>query len=352
MLFLIGMAFLVFWGLLLAAAKSNGDKKRKAKERMTEQTGRIIDSQKIRPVPQNTTTVKSHKKAHRSPEDIAGFYGTEVRSPDGHYILVFADSYTDNGRTIKGKVALIRDQSLQFKKSVQRPMEAVVSTTGIVVCCDATSLDELAGKFYCWDAEGNVLFSRTTSANLGTCAISSDSAIAVFDTYGSPTEDANCLFIVDIGQKAIMHQFERPYPYTTIQINTADRTLLLTDAYGFKFICNFEGEQINREAFEQQILTQGTVVQKLGFFEEKPMQEKSKDQRYLNWLKAALTNEEALHVFGKAWIYRRMGEWYEAADDAPNAIGSWEKALAINPKIGIKRKMEDLKKQGRSAGNE
>ena len=43
-------------------------------------------------------------------------------------------------------------------------------------------------------------------------------------------------------------------------------------------------------------------------------------------------------------IYRKIGEYYEASGDTIKTIENWEKALTINPSVGIKRKFDSLKK--------
>jgi len=60
-----------------------------------------------------------------------------------------------------------------------------------------------------------------------------------------------------------------------------------------------------------------------------------------------------LNSYGRDKIYRMIGEYYKAQGDIKNTIENWDKAIKINPKVGVKRKLEALKKndEKNSSGN-
>jgi tetratricopeptide (TPR) repeat protein len=192
----------------------------------------------------------------------------------------------------------------------------------------------LCGLFLIFDKNGRELFSVRTTANLGVCCISDDSSLAIFETYASPTDDADKIFIIDISAKAIAHKFDRPHAFNKVKIDSKKKCLKLTDSKGFIFICDFEGNQKNREQYEAAIFAKGSVWDKLALYESKGEKEKI----------GALDDKDASYSFGKSNIYRKIGEFYMAAGNIPKTIENWNRALEIDPKVGVKRKLEALKK--------
>jgi hypothetical protein len=274
-------------------------------------------------------------------EDITGFYGNREYSPNGNFCVSFADGHYENDKWKKGDIALIKGNKLLFKKKLQRPNDFFVSNDGIVIGCDWLN----SGKFLIFDSTGEELFAKKTTANLGNCAISDNSQIALFETYNSDTNDGDKIFIVDISQKQIIHKFERPTSFNSAIIDTEAKRIKLKNHKGFIFEIDFEGNQINAEEYENHILTKGSVYDKLWVYADKPDEIKLKDPKYLELLTEALTDIDASYSFGKDKNYRMIGDYHEANGNIEKTIENWEKAFMINPNVGVKRKLDALKKK-------
>jgi hypothetical protein len=286
----------------------------------------------------------SEKREERV-EDIAGFYGQQRKSPDGRFIVLSADSYELNGKNKNGQLALLSNKRLLFKISLQRPNDAHVSNNGIVICCDWLNSEALTGKFLVFNSSGEMIFSKKTTANLGNCALSENGLLALFETYGSDTGHSNQIFVVDIAQRVILAQFERPYAFNTATIKEQQKLIILKNHKGFVFEIDFEGQQLNRENYEKQILAKGSVYDKMILYEDKSENEKFRNVQYLQLLEKAVNDKDASYSFGVDRIYRKIGEYYEANNQIDKTIEFWEKAYALNPKVGIARKLENLKKK-------
>jgi hypothetical protein len=278
-------------------------------------------------------------------EDVTGFYGTYQYSPNKLYCISHCNGYEENGKWKNGKIALVKSETLLFKKEIQRPNDCYVSNDGIVICCDSQNFDELTGIFLVFDITGKQIFSKKTTANLGTCAISDNSKIAIFETHLSETDDADKIFIIDIQQKLIVHEFQRPTCFSKAHIDSDNKLIKLKDHRDFLFEINFEGKQTNKTEYENQIMTKGSVYDRLWLYSDKLDEVKLKDPNYLDILNKALNDKNALYSFGKDRIYRMIGEYYEANGDIPKTIENWEKATQINPKVGVKRKLDTLMKK-------
>jgi hypothetical protein len=284
------------------------------------------------------------EKSEISIEDITGFLGNKEYSPNGDFCVSFIDGHYENDKWKKGNIALVKDKKLLFKKKLHRPNDFFVSNDGIVIGCDWLNSDALTGKFLILDSTGEELFTKKTTANLGNCAISDNSQIALFETYNSDTNDGDKIFIVDILQKKIINKFERPTSFSNAIIDTEAKRIKLKNHKGFIFEIDFEGNQTNVEEYKNHILTKGSVYDKLCVFADKPYEAKLKDPKYLELLTKALTDIDATNSFGKDKIYKMIGDYYEANGNIEKTIENWEEAFMLNPRVGVKRKLEVLKK--------
>jgi len=282
----------------------------------------------------------STKNIEKTIEDVAGFYGTKDYSPNKEYCATYNSGYSENGK----HVLLIKDKILLFKKKIHQLTDCHVSNDGVVVCCDWKDSDELNGQFLVFDKTGEKIFSKKTTANLETCAISANSKIALFETLSSKTPDSDKIFIVDIEEKKVIQKIERQNSLNNVIIDTDNKTIKFKDHKGFRFEIDFEGHQTNREDYENQILTKGSVYDRIWLYVDKPNDIKFKDEKYLELLNQALTDNDASYSLGKDRIYRMIGEYYEACGNTEKTMENWDKAMQINPKIGLKRRLEVLKK--------
>lgn len=185
---------------------------------------------------------------------------------------------------------------------------------------------------------------KKTTANINACAINSDSKIAIFVTLGSDTKDSNQLFIIDVEHKIIVNNFYCS-SFKSAEIDTDNNLIKMKDHRGFIKEINFDNHQTNKVDYENQVLREGSVYDRLSLYECKLDEIKLKDKNYLHLLFQALNDNNASYSFGQDRLYRKIGEYYEVAGDTNNAIKNWEKALALNPKVGIKRKLKLLKEQ-------
>jgi hypothetical protein len=288
--------------------------------------------------------IKSGKR-EKSVEDIAGFYGSEKYSANSKYCVIYGDGYFENEKWKNGNLALIKGTQLTFKKKIQRPNDCYVSNNGIVICCDWLNSEELIGKFLIFGSTGEQLFVKKTTANLGACGISDNGKIALFETYSSETEDGDKIFIIDVGAKAIVSSFDRPSAFNNVIIDTTEKRIKLIDNRKFIFEIDFEGNQTNQAEYENQIMTQGSVYDRLCLYSSKPDEVKFSDRVYKEILENALIDNDASYSFGKDRVFRMMGEYFEANGDIQRTIDNWEKAIEINPKVGVKRKLDTLRKK-------
>ena len=284
-------------------------------------------------------TLNNGKPYQKTIKDIAGFYGIEKKSPNKKYSVYFCDGMYNGSKWKNGNLALILDDKLLFKKEIERPNDCKVNDNGTVACCDWLDSDELIGKFYIFDKFGSELFSRKTKANLGNCELSNDSEIAIFETHNAENNDGDKLFIIDLQANKIKKKIDRPVSFNKAVIDTKNQRIKLNGPDGFDYEIDFNGKQTNIKEYEKQILEKGSVYDILYYCESKPDEVKFNDENYLSTLKKAINDKDASYSFGLDSIYRKIGEYHEKKNDIAKTIEYWEKSIELNPKVGVKRKL-------------
>lgn len=293
--------------------------------------------------------LKSHKKngAPRKPSetDLAGFYGRKVYSTNRSYCAVYADHYYDRDTWVSGQIALIYKDQLCFRKKIDRPNDCLVTDEGYVICCDWLKDQSLAGVFRVFTANGHEIFSYRTTANLGKSAVSKNSKVAIFNTHVSQTEHSSQLFLVDLELCQIIRHFDQPYYFIDADINTENERIRLKDHKKYIFEIDFYGQHTNKSEYDNQILTKGSVYDKLRWYNERDEITNFRDKKYLLTLIQALKNSDTLYSFGKDRLLRKIGEYYNENGKFEKALSYWEQALNENPRVGIKKRYDSLKKQ-------
>jgi len=93
----------------------------------------------------------------------------------------------------------------------------------------------------------------------------------------------------------------------------------------------FELCKIVRERFNNLMLNQGL--------------DSKTSEEILCLLEQALRRTPDNNSDEQAWIHRNIGEVYEALGEKLKAIECYEKALNLHPKVGIKRRLDILRKE-------
>ena len=309
-------------------------------ESTTEVTIELNQDEFLKRLNNGSLTSKNHEQ---SIEDITGFYGNKKYSENKEYCIQFRDGHEENGKWKNGQLALLKNNILQYKKTIARPHDCIVTNEGIVICTDWLNTTSLAGKFLILNSIGEEIFSKKTTANIGNLAVSKDSKIAIFETHSSESNDGDKIFVIDTEKKELHKKFDKIVSFKKASIKNDINRIKLQDYRGFKIEIDFDGIQTNEEDYENQVLKKGTIQDKLYLYQGKPDTEKFSDINYLNLLNNALNDKDANYSFGLDHLYRKLGEYYESNHQIEKTIESWEKAIELNPKVGIKRKLDVMR---------
>jgi len=272
--------------------------------------------------------------------DLVGFFGTLQYSENKRFCTIYKLVKTESSN-----IALVFENKLLFTKNIENPIKCDVSNNGIVVCCDSLKATDMEGAFYIFNADGQCLYSKKTTANVGLCSISANGKVALFETHKSNTDDSAMIFLIDVQKGTMISKFCKPISFSKITIDTSSNSIGFIDHRNFIYISDFQGKHINKCDYENQIMTNGSVNDKLLYYLLKPNEKNHNDENYLALLKEALIDNDVTYSIGLDKINRLIGEYYVANKNIRCAIQYWEKAIEINPKIGIKKKLDAMKRK-------
>lgn len=289
-----------------------------------------------------------------------GYFGEYVRSSNGRYVLSWTDSDPGGMRggarkSGKGVYLLLDNNRLILQGRMPRPNDGVVSNVGIFAINDWTFEEGLHGVFHVISPTGAPLVRQRTRANLENCGISEDGRFAVCQTLFSHCEaHSGKLFFFDVGTRSLLWRKEPATGRTThYRFDTANRILWLCVGDDQEYRYTFDGKFLDEEKWRVELSRRRTreasgydllsaAEQKLKELEigNKPIEEYGEAE---SLLRRALEQRVSPYTAGQ--IHRHLGEIAEKAGRLEDAISAYEDALRMNPKVGVKKRLEKLRQQ-------
>ncbi len=194
-------------------------------------------------------------------------------------------------------------------------------------------------------SNGEIALSKTyRDAMISSVQISDDGRLCCYETDISPREAADQrLFIFDVetGKKIASFGVAGIFGHGALpDIARLTHDEVFFDIGGHVFGVSFKGEIVDKDSWNEYRLSEALEAD-YGYsayylsFEMEPA-------RALELLKVSIGKK--LESKFPAKVYRRIGEVYEELGDLTAAISNYEAALAIDPKVGIKKRLAALKK--------
>jgi hypothetical protein len=285
------------------------------------------------------------------------YYGFYEISKSQEWIVSWRDSNesgSQGGSRESGPGRLIlfsasRNQIVLDKK-IQRPNSGHVADTGHCSMEDWRFGNKLQGIFYVFSADGTAIIQRHFDANLFNSAISQNGIFAVCQTCNADGSDGNKLTAFDIVKKRELFSISPPSGRVDeYEFDEDRRQITVVHKKIGKFRYNEDGMFLDGERFENAKLGSKDFVCILMTVEQKLKEEPHSDAK-LNRLLTAVSRAKSL--FGQnpngwdAKAFKLEGIVLEELGRANEAIASYSKALAINPKIGVAKRLSSLQKKG------
>lgn len=281
-----------------------------------------------------------------------GFRGDYSESSNNQFLIGWLDGNIDTGivgyrKTGNGKFIIIKNGKIILQGDAERPNDCKIANNGNFIINDWLFSDEHDSIFYAYDNSGSKLVSQYFSANLNYSLISDDGRFAVSSLCNSNSDDSGLIAIFDLQKGTLIAKI---YPEDDLgllsSISSIDKTITFDYNDLGKFRYDFDGIFIDKEKLHDALIENGSVFHLL----EKVKNTKKIDDYAAKKIIILINNalDKGVDKYPKAHkaqVYRWIGEIYEKLKNIDEAIKNYEIALMIDPKVGIKRRLNLLKKR-------
>jgi hypothetical protein len=283
------------------------------------------------------------------------WWGFGSRSPNGRWMVSWIESDSESGQggnRERGKGAYLlydmTESRIAKKGQLERPNNGHVADNGIFLLEDWLLGEGLQGVLYAFAPTGQVLLKRKFTANLATSAISKTGKYAVCQTCNSETEDSGSLFLFDVQTGKQLFSASPKAGWTSdydVDEESVEVVAHIRDVGAFRYDRN--GVFIDAARFREQSLESKDPFAALRAAEEYLSESSLTQERGRQIVKAldrALNQTPAVDIKWQAEFLKWKGRAHEALKETTNALNAYEKALSINPKVGVKRRAAALEK--------
>lgn len=283
------------------------------------------------------------------------FFGLAHRSPDKRWAL---GRFEGPANAPAGAVALVDMQSDQVAhviKSFARPFDAAVANTGRYIVHDTgRNTAQLQGSVIAIDVDGSERYRRQYQANVYNIGISRCGRFAAVQTANAPDDDGNRLEVLDLERAATVFSV-RPgasgwadsYGFDISKDGRLKALIAKHKGLGdFRFAA--DGQFLDGDSLQDARLESGASESRIeaarALLKADPSLQAAR--RALQVLHNALAAGDIPH--GSSWLplaHRVRGEALEIMGEPAQAVAAYEKALDLDPKAGVQRRLTALRKK-------
>ena len=228
-------------------------------------------------------------------------------------------------------------------------MMVTVELFYVICVIDILFTSDLLSKLYIFDKTGTKLKEHSIQANLINLEVSRSGYYVIFQAANSNTDDSGKLSLLDIMNNKILFStsdtYGRASDYNIDELGQLVYVKLPNHETQYRY--SFSGEKLDINKMKQNILTSNDYDLIISFVEESFKDKKiSKED-----IELILTHLVRIEPFiTKEWkdllpkLFKLKGIGYEILGNKNEAISEYQKAINLNPKIGVKRRLLALQK--------
>lgn len=280
------------------------------------------------------------------------FTGEQNTSENKQWIISWGDydsesqvyGYRNNG---KGKVVLFSntDNKIVSQIDLERPNSCNVANNGNYSVEEWFFGDGLKGTFFVFSHNGEILLEKKFKANIISSGLSIDGQYAICQTGESDNSDGNLLTLFDILNYNVIFSVNTVTDYANSYIidslnkriiATINQTAITYDFNGnILDIHNYYNYKLESDRFTDVLAMSELLLKQnqIEFFEKVYISlEKFKSNEHIN-------------DNNKAKIFKLQGNIFEIQNNNIDALYCYNIALELNSKIGLKKKIEQLKEK-------
>lgn len=272
------------------------------------------------------------------------FYGVASCSPNGRYTIAWLDGGPDQSR--RGRWLFLDGDTVVAKGNMARPNDGKVADNGVFILNDWGGIETLSGTLKAFGPDGTSIFRRKFKANLFNNGLSRDGRWAVCQTCNSDNEDAGKLFVLNLAQGIELCSWAPESGWANSYTFAPDgQTLTLTYAQGSAFRYSINGEFLDRTLWLSTGLQRGdlNIVRRL-LDEAGDQPSPELIQLLLPAIDAGMKTIHPMQDRVRAFALKMRGQCYEAIAEPSKALEAYTEALQLDPKVGVKRRTDRLRK--------
>ncbi|MBI1331233.1 MAG: hypothetical protein GC166_15155 [Alphaproteobacteria bacterium] len=282
------------------------------------------------------------------------FYGQCSSSPNGRYTLAWRDGNdagTQGGARAsgKGRYLLLDSDVIIAEGRMERPNDGKVADNGTFVLNDWRFFTaELRGTFYAFRPGGSEILQRKFKANLFNNVLSRDGCYAVCQSCNSPYErDSSVLTVFDLEKPGEIAAWRPESGWAnTYAFGDDGATVSLSYREGPPLRYTLVGEFLDRTLWVDSALDRGDLYMIDRVIKEThPRPQGAFARRLLASTDKALAAIRADDPRSRARAPKLKGICFDGLEDFPAALRCYEEGLALEPKLGVKRRIEQLRKK-------
>ncbi|WP_256579211.1 M48 family metallopeptidase [Pseudomonas sp. B26(2017)] len=232
--------------------------------------------------------------------------------------------------------------------SMPRPNNGHVCDAGVFCLEDWHFGSTLSGTFNVFDPSGSMILAKELTANILTSGISRHGKYAFCATANSPTEHGNKVFLFDLVSRVEMYCVspEAGWP-DSYEVDEDNGELMAVFAEMGSFRYDIDGRfldadrlgnaKLNSSRYDRIILAAESLLGEVGLTDERAREVLAAVQRA-----RSLGADE--NLAWKPTALKVQGLAHEQLGQYPEAARVYEEALALNPKIGVKRRLASVSK--------
>lgn len=279
------------------------------------------------------------------------FVGSYSRSPNGRFVLAWRDANdagTRGGARANGhgRYMLIDGDAIVAEGRVERPNDGKVADTGVFILNDWLFFSErLAGVFLAFRKDGTQILSRRFEANLYNNGLSHDGRIAVCQTCNAEGADSSKLTIFDLDAAREIASVTPESGWARDYAFPADhQTIELCYDGDARYAYDLNGGFVDRSRWIAAGLARGDVylIQRLMAADSNSSAQ-ADPSHWIAGLTVALADDQQDPRL-RALALKLRGTYHEQAGAPGEALRDFDAALAIDPKIGVKRRADALRR--------
>ncbi|SPP97826.1 conserved protein of unknown function [Bradyrhizobium vignae] len=272
------------------------------------------------------------------------FFGHSRKSPNGRYTIAWLDGGPDQAR--RGRWIILDGGKVKAEGVLPRPNDGKVADNGTFILNDWRSIENLSGTFAgLLRATARPLFARSFKANLFNNGLSADGRWAVCQTANAPHEDGGRLFIFDLHTMTEIGAFQPESGWASdYRFSPDGQTILLGYQDGRRFAYKMDGTFLDRSTWLASGLRNGELFIIERILSEVDGKPSPLIELLLPAIDLALASDRYRDPRSQARGHRLRGACFDRNGDLAEAAASYERALALDSKVGVKRRLDQIRR--------